>query len=71
MGIVFKAFDQVMNRDVAVKLLHAHLMEDPKAKQRFEKEMSICINFKHPNVVSVFDYGYSAEQIPYIGDGSI
>jgi serine/threonine protein kinase len=66
MGIVFKAFDQVMNRDVAVKLLHAHLMEDPKAKQRFEKEMSICINFKHPNVVSVFDYGYSAEQIPYM-----
>jgi serine/threonine protein kinase len=66
MGIVFKAFDQVMNRDVAVKLLHAHLMEDPKAKQRFEKEMSICINFKHPNVVSVFDYGYSPEQIPYM-----
>jgi serine/threonine protein kinase len=66
MGIVFKAFDQVMSRDVAVKLLHAHLMEDPKAKQRFEKEMNICINFKHPNVVSVFDYGYSAEQIPYM-----
>ncbi|CAM5999957.1 unnamed protein product [Sphagnum balticum] len=66
MGIVFKAFDQVMGRDVAVKLLHAHLMEDPKAKQRFEKEMSICINFKHPNVVSVFDYGYSSEQVPYM-----
>ena len=66
MGIVFKAFDQVMDRDVAVKLLHAHLMDDPKSKQRFEKEMSICINFKHPNVVSVFDYGYSSDQIPYM-----
>jgi serine/threonine protein kinase len=66
MGVVFKAFDQVMDRDVAVKLLHAHLMDDPKAKQRFEKEMSICINFKHLNVVSVFDYGYSAEQVPYM-----
>ena len=66
MGIVFKAYDQVMNRDVAVKLLHTHMVEDSKAKQRFEKEMSICISFKHPNVVSVFDYGYSPEQLPYM-----
>ncbi len=66
MGIVFKAYDQVMNRDVALKLLHTHMLEDSKAKQRFEKEMSICISFKHPNVVSVFDYGYSPEQLPYM-----
>jgi serine/threonine protein kinase len=66
MGMVFKGFDMVMNRDVAVKLLHTHMVEDSKAKQRFEKEMSICINFKHPNVVSVFDYGYSPEQLPYM-----
>jgi tRNA A-37 threonylcarbamoyl transferase component Bud32 len=66
MGMVFKGYDMVMNRDVAIKLLHTHMVEDSKAKQRFEKEMSICINFKHPNVVSVFDYGYSPEQLPYM-----
>jgi serine/threonine protein kinase len=66
MGVVYKATDTVMDRDVAVKLLHSHLMEDAKSKQRFDNEMSICLNFKHPNVVSVFDYGYSPEQVPYM-----
>jgi serine/threonine protein kinase len=66
MGIVFKAFDLAMNRLVAVKVLHTHLVEDTKAKQRFDNEMNICISFKHPNVVSVFDYGYSAEDVPYM-----
>jgi serine/threonine protein kinase len=66
MGIVYRAVDMVMNRDVAVKVLHAHLIEDNNAKQRFEKEMQACISFKHPNVVSVFDYGYSPGHVPYM-----
>jgi serine/threonine protein kinase len=65
MGVVYKAFDQIMNREVAIKVLHAHLTDDDVAKQRFEKEMQACINFKHPNVVSVFDYGYAAKD-PYM-----
>jgi serine/threonine protein kinase len=66
MGIVYRAVDMVMNRDVAVKVLHTHLIEDNNAKQRFEKEMQACISFKHPNVVSVFDYGYSPGHVPYM-----
>jgi serine/threonine-protein kinase len=66
MGIVYKGIDLVLERDVAVKVLHAHLVDKDSVRQRFEKEMQACINFKHPNVVSVFDYGYSPQNLPYM-----
>ena len=66
MGVVYRANDLVMDRVVAVKVLQPHLLDNEKARQRFEKEMQACINFKHPNVVSVFDYGYSPEKVPYM-----
>jgi serine/threonine protein kinase len=66
MGMVYKAVDRMLRKNVAVKMLHAHLLEDSTVKQRFDKEMSLCITLKHPNIVSVFDYGSPFGQVPYM-----
>src|SRR4029077_17949915 len=66
MGQIFRAKDLTINRDVAVKVLHFHLSDDNAAKRRFECEMQACLNLKHPNIVSVFDYGYTDELTPYM-----
>jgi len=66
MGVVYKGIDLTMERDVAVKVLQSRLADNDNARQRFEMEMQSCINFKHPNIVSVFDYGYSPQNLAYM-----
>ena len=66
MGQIFQATDISMNRAVALKVLHSHLLDDEPTKIRFEREMQACLDLTHPNIVSVSDYGYTAYGIPYM-----
>jgi serine/threonine protein kinase len=66
MGQIFRAKDLTMNRDVAIKVLHLHLAEEATAHRRFEREMQACLSLKHPNIVNVYDYGYTVEVTPYM-----
>ncbi len=56
MARVFKAWDKTLERPVAIKILHEHLVEDPTFKLRFEREAKIVANLNHPNIVQVYDF---------------
>jgi serine/threonine protein kinase len=57
MSTVHLAFDQRLERSVAVKLLAEHLAEDPTFVSRFQREAQAAARLVHPNVVQVFDSG--------------
>ena len=56
-GIVYKAKDTVLNRLVAVKVLHPNLVNDPTFLVRFKQEAQIAAQLDHPNLVPVYDFG--------------
>jgi eukaryotic-like serine/threonine-protein kinase len=61
MATVHRARDEVLDRDVTVKLLHAHLASDPAFLDRFRREARAAAALSHPNVVAVHDWGETDE----------
>ncbi|HYG61889.1 MAG TPA: serine/threonine-protein kinase [Thermoanaerobaculia bacterium] len=62
---VFKAEDPAHDRIVAVKLLSPRLLEDPVARERFERETDSMVRLGHSNVVQTFEAGRDADR-PYL-----
>ncbi len=58
MSTVHLAFDQRLERHVALKLLAEHLAEDPAFISRFRREALAAARLVHPNIVQVFDFGF-------------
>src|SRR5438094_335299 len=56
MGEVWRARDEVLQRPVAVKLLHDSLAGDHRAAERFRREALTAAQISHPNMANVFDY---------------
>ena len=56
-GRVFRAHEADLDRDVAVKLLHKSISNDPKMNARFVQEARAASRIQHPNAVSVFAFG--------------
>ena len=68
MGLVYKAFDTEIERTVALKTLHKHLLEGEQGvdfSQRFLQEAKAAARCLHPNIVTVFDYGIH-ESTPFL-----
>lgn len=61
MGVVLKARDLRVGRDVAIKMMHAHLAKDTDFSQRFQREISIARRLDHPHTVRLYDLGTTAE----------
>jgi beta-lactam-binding protein with PASTA domain len=57
MADVYLARDQLLGRQVAVKLLHHRFAEDQEFVERFRREASSAASLSHPNVVAIFDRG--------------
>ncbi len=57
MATVWRAHDRVLDRPVAVKILHPQLAEDPAFLERFNDEATASARLTHPNIVHVFDAG--------------
>jgi len=57
MGEVYRARDHKLHRDVAIKLLPAHLAGDPVAFRRFEREARAVAALSHQNIVAIHDFG--------------
>ncbi len=62
MAEVWEAHDDTLDRDVAVKILHTHLADDPEFVSRFKREALTVARLSHPNVVAVFDTGIQRTQ---------
>ena len=68
MGAVFKARDPMMDREVAVKTIHASALVGPLAEQyreRFTREARAAGRLAHPGIVTVFDAGVEGDT-PYL-----
>ncbi|MCH9007723.1 tetratricopeptide repeat protein [candidate division KSB1 bacterium] len=57
MGEVYKAFDTVLERDVAIKIMHRHLLDDKKTDARFMREARAAAGLVHPNIVTIHEVG--------------
>jgi serine/threonine protein kinase len=65
MARVFKAFDVNLDRWVAVKILHEHLVDDPSFKERFTREAKFVASLNHPHIVQIYDYNaFERDGIP-------
>ncbi|MEX0881198.1 MAG: protein kinase [Thermoanaerobaculia bacterium] len=65
MGEVYRARDERLKRDVAVKVLPASYSQDAERLRRFEQEAQAAGALNHPNITAVYDFG-SHEGAPYI-----
>src|SRR5215472_8787187 len=65
MGEVYKARDERLKRDVAIKVLPATYSQDPDRLRRFEQEAQAAGGLSHPNITAVYDVGSHAGA-PYI-----
>jgi len=66
MGTVYRARHLLMDRPVALKFLHQRLVEDESARVRFLTEARTAVKLRHPNAVSVSDFGQTSEGCVYI-----
>jgi serine/threonine protein kinase/TolA-binding protein len=66
MGVVYHAYDPLLDRDVALKLMLPQIADEPDHKHRFEREARAVARLMHPNVVTLFDLGYHTDGSPYI-----
>ena len=57
MGVVYRARDPRLDRDVAIKLISDAVATDASRMQRFEQEARAAGQLSHPNIVAVFDVG--------------
>lgn len=57
MAEVYLADDLLLNREVAVKVLHAQYAADPAFIERFRHEAQSAANLNHPNIVNIYDWG--------------
>ena len=66
MGVVYKGFDPALEREVAIKVMGAATVSDPELKKRFEQEAKASARLQHPNIVTVYDFGYDDQGAPYM-----
>ena len=57
MGVVYRAHDELLDRDVALKVLPAGSLEDGRTRQRFRREALALAKLNHPNIGSVYEFG--------------
>ena len=62
MANVYLAYDTILDRDVAVKILRGDLSNDEKFVRRFQREALNASSLSHPNIVEVYDVGDDAGQ---------
>jgi serine/threonine protein kinase len=65
MGEVYRARDEKLNRDVAIKVLPASFSQDADRLRRFEQEAQAAGTLNHPNILAVYDVG-THDGAPYV-----
>ncbi len=57
MGVVFRASDEQLERDVAIKVLSPGMLADEAARKRFRREALTLAKLNHPNIGTVYEFG--------------
>jgi WD40 repeat protein/DNA-binding SARP family transcriptional activator len=55
-GVVYRAFQAAIGRDVAIKVVHPRLAEEPEFVQGFAREARVIAGLEHPHVVPLYDF---------------
>lgn len=66
MSTVYKARHILLDKIVAIKLMHLFLMTEANHVKRFQVEAKATSSLSHPNLISVSDFGVSSDGIPFI-----
>lgn len=66
MGAVYEAFDERLQRNVALKVLLPELAEDRESLARFEREALAAARLAHPSIVAVHDFGIEPDGAHYL-----
>ncbi len=65
-GIVFAGREESTGREVAVKLIRASAIADPRAQDRFQREAQLASEFHHPQIATVYSFGMLQDASAYI-----
>ena len=65
MGVVYRAHDEQLERDVAIKVLPVGALVDEAARKRFRKEALTLAKLNHPNIATIFEFS-SQENTDYL-----
>ena len=65
MGTVYKAYDPLLARVVAVKVISGQFSTQPDLRERFFREARAVARLDHPNIVTVYDLG-EEDGVPYL-----
>lgn len=66
MATVYRAGDLRLDREVAVKIIHKHLRENPEVRRRFISEAKAVAKLRHPGIVDVYDVSDEADLERYL-----
>jgi serine/threonine-protein kinase len=66
MSVVWRGYDDVLGRPVAVKLLAPQWATDADFRARVRREARAAARLSHPNITNVYDYGEAADGTPYV-----
>lgn len=75
MAAVYKAYQPVIDRYVALKILPRHFARDPEFVGRFEQEAKVIANLQHVHILPVHDFGtedeYTYIVMPFVETGTV
>src|ERR687889_1882034 len=66
MATVYRAYDPMFEREVALKLLKRESLNDPQVRERFERETKIIARLEHAAIVPVYDVGRDRDQLFFV-----
>jgi serine/threonine-protein kinase len=65
MATVYRAFDPISNREVAIKILPRELLNNLLTRARFKRELKLIASLEHPAIVPVYDVGGEDDHQPF------
>lgn len=75
MGTVYRAYDQNLGRQIAIKFMHAHFARRQEFRARLEQEARATAQLNHPSIVQIYDFGQSDDGLfiamEYVDGGSL
>src|SRR5687768_16951570 len=66
MAAVYRAYDPLFEREVALKILKQELLNDSQVRERFERETKIIAKLEHAAIVPVYDVGRDNDQLFFV-----